>query len=73
MGNLKVYSEIQNNQIIKPINELWSLTTELGDTWHIARVPTDYRSNFRIIFEGSIGESPDGDIVIYLEFIYIIL
>jgi hypothetical protein len=66
MGSLNVYSQLEDDGIKKPINELWSLSSELGDMWHFARLSTDYRSDFRIIFEGSLGESPAGDIVEFL-------
>ncbi len=52
IGALKVYSEIQTNQTVKPLNTLWIIDQNQGNNWFIARIPTDYTDNFRIIFEG---------------------
>lgn len=63
VASLKIYSEIQTNQTIKPRNLLWTIDRNQGDTWFIARVPTDYSDNFKIIFEGIVGKSYKGDVV----------
>ena len=64
VGFLNVYSELQTNQTVKQRNLLWTLTGNQGDTWYIARVPTDYNLDFRIIFEGIVGKSYLGDVAI---------
>ena len=53
IGALNIYSEVQTNQTVKPVNTLWSIDRNRGDNWYIARVPTEYTSDFRIIFEGN--------------------
>lgn len=63
VGSLNVYSEIQNNDTTKPRNILWTISRDQGNSWFIARVPTDYSSDFKIIFEGVVGKSYMGDVV----------
>lgn len=68
MGAFNVYSELQNNNTLKPRNLLWTLNQDLGDQWFIARVPTDYTTDFKIIFEGVVGKSHLGDVVFRILF-----
>ena len=39
---------------MKPLNTLWTISKNQGNTWFIARVPTEYTTDFRIIFEGNL-------------------
>ena len=64
VGLLNVYSELQTNQTVKQRNLLWTLTGNQGDTWYIARVPTEYSVDFKILFEGIVGKSYLGDVAI---------
>lgn len=61
--SMTVFSEIQLNQTNNPKNEIWSIDRNQGDRWYKARVATDYNTNFRLIFEGTVGKSEKGDIV----------
>jgi hypothetical protein len=64
--SMTVFSEIQLNQTNNPKNEIWSIDRNQGDRWYIARVATDYNTNFRLIFEGTVGKSDKGDFVIII-------
>ncbi|CAF0741635.1 unnamed protein product, partial [Brachionus calyciflorus] len=64
VGALNVYSEIQIDSVNKPKNLLWAISRDQGDNWFLARVPTDYSNNFKIVFEGVVGKSYFGDVAI---------
>ncbi len=69
IGSLNVYSQTRANTstdllIVDQQTRIWSLSRNQMEKWHLARVPTNYRSDFRVIFEGVVGVSGKGDIVI---------
>ena len=39
------------------------MTRNQGNEWFIARVPTDYDADYRVIFEGIVGNGFMGDVV----------
>ena len=39
------------------------MTRNQGNEWFIARVPTDYDADYRVIFEGIVGNGYMGDVV----------
>ena len=45
------------------MNMIWRIGQNQGDQWFIARVPTDYTYDYKIIFEGIVGASYLGDVV----------
>lgn len=61
MGDLNVYSQPKVGGFYK---QLWSMKRKnLGNKWFIARAPTDYDEDFRIIFEGVVDDPFAGDLV----------
>jgi len=53
MGTLNVYAEVKQGYEATVKNKLWSLSRQQGNLWHIARVPANYNTDFRFIFEGT--------------------
>ncbi len=50
---MNVYAELQLNLTNNPRNKIWSISRNQGNDWFIARIPTNYDTDFRIIFEGN--------------------
>lgn len=48
-----MYAEIKKEDETTVKDLLWTLSRQQGKFWRIARVPTNYNTDFRIIFEGS--------------------
>ena len=67
VGALNVYSvkdiDFIQNKTQSSLNPLWSVSTNLGDQWFLASVNTEFKNDFRIIFEGVVGKSYLGDVV----------
>ncbi|CAF0741650.1 unnamed protein product, partial [Brachionus calyciflorus] len=61
VGALNIYSELQNQT---SRNLLWTISRDQGNQWLLARLPTDYQTDFKIIFEGVVGKSWFGDVAI---------
>lgn len=53
------YSNGQTNSM----NKLWSVNMNLGDQWFLASVNTDFGYDYRVVFEGVVGKSYQGDVV----------
>lgn len=65
IGSLNVYSQLgAQESSSNPKRLLWTVNRNQGNSWYMARVSTDYSTNFRIIFEGVVGKSQLGDIAI---------
>lgn len=68
VGELNVYSikdsELQAANNSQAKNLLWTVDKNLGDQWYIANVPTSYSYDYRVIFEGVVGKSYQGDVAI---------
>ena len=62
MGTLNVYAEVKNGDDTTVKNLLWSMSRQQGRLWRIARVPANYDTDFRFIFEGKYIKK-----IIYLE------
>ena len=63
VATLNVYAEIQLNSTNNPKTKIWTMTRNQGNEWFIARVPTDYDADYRVIFEGIVGNGYMGDVV----------
>ena len=57
VATMNVYAEIQLNSTTNPRNKIWSISRNQGNDWFIARIPTDYDTDFKIIFEGDLNIS----------------
>ena len=51
VATLNVYSEKQVNATNNPRTKIWSIDRNQGNDWFIARIPTDYDTDYKIIFE----------------------
>jgi hypothetical protein len=65
LGGLNVYSQLETskNEANTSRNLIWSINRNQPKNWYIARVPTDYKVDFKIIFQGIIGETFRSDMV----------
>lgn len=66
IGSMNVYSikesDYQSN--VTALNPLWNIDRNLSDQWFIASVSTDFKEDYRIVFEGIVGRSLFGDVAI---------
>ena len=63
-SRLNVLAELQMNQMPNPNTTLLALEGQsYGNDWYIARVPTEFVNDFRIVFEGITGDKETGYIV----------
>ena len=68
IGSMNMYSiketDYQGNRTSSSLNPLWTIDTALDDQWYLASVSTDFKDDYRIVFEGVVGNSVYGDVAI---------
>ncbi len=68
MGSFNIYS-IRNSDFVQnktqsSLNPLWTVSGDLGNNWYFGSVSTGFSSDYRIMFEGVVGNGPLSDVAI---------
>ncbi len=68
VGSLNVYSirdtDFLQNKTQSSLNPLWSVSGNLGDRWYLGSVSTGFSSDYRVMFDGVVGDGFLGDVAI---------